>query len=164
VHTTLATNIVALLAFVILTVLSDVEHCRTARPSAIIQAFFFFTILLDMARVRTQWLLDDNYLNAILVTVIFALRLPGLVIESQEKWRHASIPPEAIAPEDRPGLFGRTFFTWLNPMFMEGYKRDLSMEDLFAIDEDIKGERLYRRLLKQWNSGRSQDDVVTVAK
>ncbi len=28
------------------------------------------------------------------------------------------------------------------------------MDDLFAIDEDLKGAKLYKRLLTSWNSGK----------
>jgi hypothetical protein len=39
-------------------------------------------------------------------------------------------------------------------MFFEGYKRTLSMNDLFAIDDDLKGTRLYERISKTWQSGK----------
>ncbi len=153
VHTSLAASIVALVSTLALLVLSDKEHLRVVQPSAIIQAFFFFTILLDLPRVRTQWFLDDNFIIAILTTVTFGLRFIVFSVESLQKWRRATVPPESIAPEYRQGLIGRTFFTWLNPMFMEGYKRDLNMGDLFPIDNDLKGQQLYERLLKHWNTG-----------
>ena len=153
VHTTVANASVAFVTTVVLAVLSDFEHCKAVRPSAIIQTFFFFTIILDTPRLRTQWLLDNNNIIATLISVVFAWRLVLIFVESLQKWNYSSIPPESIAPEDRQGVFGRTFFTWLNPMFMEGYKRDLTMDDLFQIDDDLKGQKLHARLLKQWKAG-----------
>jgi len=154
VHTTLAASIVALFAILSLLVLSDVEHRRSIRPSAVIQVFFLFTILLDVPRLRTQWLLDQGPLIPALLTVVLGLRIALLTVESLQKWKHSTLPPEATAPEYRQGVLGRTFFTWLNPLFFEGYKRDLEMEDLFQIDDDLKGKKLYSRLLKQWKAGK----------
>ncbi len=152
--TTLPTGVLDLLSTLALLVLSDFEHCRTTRPSAIIQSFFLFTILLDVPRLRTAWLLDDNYVAACLFTASFSLRVLLLVLESFQKWKRATVPPDSIAPEERQGIFGRISFWWLMPMFFEGYRRDLSMDDLFAIDDDLKGPILYERLLQSWNSGK----------
>ena len=153
VHTTLPASIVALFTILVLLVLSDFEHRRSIRPSGVIQVFFIATILVDLPRVRTQWLLDQPPLMPALVTVAFALRIVNLIVESFQKWNHSTLPPEATAPEYRQGVLGRTFFTWLNPLFMEGYKRDLDMKDLFQIDDELKGKKLHARLLKQWKAG-----------
>ena len=155
VHTTLAASIIALCAVLVLLGLSDIEHRRSIRPSPLIQAYFLFTILLDLPRIRTQWLLNQGPLIPALSTVVLALRIVIVTVESLKKWKHSTLPPEATAPEYRQGIIGRTFFTWLNPLFFEGYKRDLGMEDLFQIDEDLKGKKLHARLLKQWKSGKA---------
>jgi len=152
VKTTLAASFLSCVSFFALVVLSDFEHCRTVRPSAIIQLFLFSTILLDLPRVRTAWLLDANYTAASIFTVTFSLRILLLALESRLKWKYTE-SPDNVPPEERQGIFGRIFFWWLMPMFLEGYKRDLTMEDLFAIDDDLKGDRLLRRLTKSWNSG-----------
>ncbi len=154
VHTTLAASILALFTTLILLAQSDLEHRRSIRPAGTIQVFFFFTIILDLPRIRTQWLLDDNAIIASHLTVAFALRIALLFIESIQKWSHSSLSPESIAPEDRQGVFGRTFFTWLNPMFLRGYNNDLTMDDMLQIDEDLKGEILYRRVFRQWQTGK----------
>ncbi len=154
VHTTLAAAIVTLFTTLVLLAQSDFEHRRSIRPAGTLQAFFFFTIVLDLPRIRTQWLLDDNALIASLSIVAFVLRIVLLFVESSQKWNHSSLPPESIAPEDRQGVFGRTFFTWLNPMFLHGYSNDLTMDDMIQIDDGLKGEVLYARLLKQWKAGK----------
>ena len=160
-RTTLAGAVLALVSTVCLLVLSFFEHGRSIRPSAILQLFYFMTILVDLPRIRTQWLLDGNTIAAALVTVIFVLRLPLLWLESVQKWHHSNIPAEKIPPEERQGIFGRTFFWWLNPLFLEGYHRDLTMDDLFAIDDGLKGTILYNRLLKSWNGGKYPGEKKT---
>jgi len=44
-------------------------------------------------------------------------------------------------------------------MFFKGYSRTLSMDDLFAIDDDLKGTKLHERLLKSWHSGKHPKSV-----
>jgi len=143
-----------LVSTVLLLVVSDFEHRRTTSPSGLIQVFLLLTVLLDLPRLRTAWLLDGAYVVASVFTVTFVLRILLLTVESVQKWKHAAISPESIPPEERQGIFGRTFFWWLMPMFLKGYTRDLSMDDLFAIDDDLKGGMLYERLISSWNSGK----------
>ncbi len=112
------------------------------------------TIFLNLPRLRTAWILGDGYVIAGIFTVIFFLQIMLLVLESTQKWKHALGTPELIPPEERQGIFGRTFFWWLMPMFLKGYSRDLSMDDLFQIDADLKGEILHTRLLRSWNSSK----------
>lgn len=45
------------------------------------------------------------------------------------------------------------------PMFFQGYSRTLSMDDLFAIDDDLEGTTLYERLLKSWLCGKLRIDL-----
>jgi ATP-binding cassette, subfamily C (CFTR/MRP), member 1 len=155
-RTSLATSTLILCSTLSLLVLSHFEHGRTTRPSAIIQLFLVSTILLELPRLRTAWLLDgdDQNIVAWLFTVIFALWIVLLQLESFQKWKHVTLPPESIPPEERQGIFGRTFFWWLMPLFFQGYSRTLSMHDLFAIDEDLKGIRLHQRLMKSWRAGK----------
>ncbi len=153
VRTTLASAVLSLVSTLALLVLSTFEHGRSIRPSAILQIFFSFTILLDLPRIRTQWLFDDNSIVAAVFTAAFAIRIPLLWLECVLKWHHSTTPGEEIPPEERQGIFGRTFFWWLMPLFLEGYHKNLGMNDLYAIDDDLKGKILYARLLKQWNSG-----------
>ena len=143
-----------LVSTLILAALADLEHSKTLRPSALIQAFYTVTLLLDLPRIRTQWLLIDNSTAASVFSATFVLRLIILQIESLQKWNHLGISGQKTAPEERQGIFGRTFFFWLMPMFFEGYKRDLSMADLPQIDDDILADKLYARLYKQWQRGR----------
>ena len=153
-RTTVASAILLVITTCGLSALSSLEHSRSIRPSVILQLFYLFTTILDLPRVRTQWLLEDNTLVAAMVTTTFALRLPLLWLESVQKWHHSTLPADQIPPEERQGIFGRTFFWWLNPLFLEGYSRDLSMDDLYSIDDGLKGTILYERLFRSWKTGK----------
>ena len=109
--------------------------------------------LLDLARIRTQWLLDGHSTDGAIWIATFAMRIVLLSLELLQKWQHASVPIESIPPEYCQVFIGRTLLLWLNPLFMKGYSSDLSMNDLYAVDEDLKRANLYERLLKSWKVG-----------
>ena len=119
--------------------------------------------LLSLPRLRTVWLGDEDHTVASLYTVTFVWRIVLLCLESVLKWKHVEGDPEAIPAEERQGLFGRTFFWWLMPLFFKGYQRDITMDDLFAIDQDLKGEILWKRLQKNWDAGKPYPLLLFVA-
>ncbi|KAH8196275.1 hypothetical protein TruAng_009556 [Truncatella angustata] len=98
---TLPASALALVATLTLAILSDFEHHRVLRPSLINQSYFFFTALLDMVRVRTQWLLEDNSIVASIVTVTFLLKLSILAVESMEKSLFPNTKGDAVPPLER---------------------------------------------------------------
>lgn len=152
---TVASSVLAFLSASVLLILSDYDHHLSLRPSAVIQTFLLATITSDLPRIRTQWLLDDNSLLASIFTVTFVLLIALLAVESVQKWKHATIPPDQISPEMRQGIIGRTMFWWLDSLFLLGYSKNLTMDDLFIIDEGLKGTILYNRLQKSWKAGKN---------
>lgn len=152
-RTTIAADAVAVVNTLSLLATSWLEHSRTVRPSAIIQLFLFFSLLFTAPRVRTFWLLEgpSQHVVASLVTAALAVQFVVLQVESVPKWTHVvSVVPESIAPEERQGVFSRVFFWWLMPLFLAGYQRDLAMDDLCQIDDDLQGRILHDRLQEQW--------------
>ncbi len=162
VHTSLASTIVSMATTISLAVVSDLEHVRTIRPSFLIQTFFFFAILCDLPRVRTQWFLPNNTTVAAIFSVTFGLKVIVMFVESVHKFRHSIFADQPRSPEDYQGVFGRTFFTWLLPLFFDGFKRNLSMDDLFVVDDDLTGQILYERLNKHWLKGASFRHFFTI--
>lgn len=149
-HTTLASTALNVATTAIQIVVADLEHVRSLRPSRLNQTFFFFAILCDVPRVRTQWFLPGNTTVAAIFSATFGLKLALIFIESIHKHHRSVYADEKTSPEDYQGIFGSTFFTWLNPLFIEGYRRNLSMDDLYVVDNDLTGETLYERLNAHW--------------
>ena len=154
-NTTLAAAALALISTLTLGVLSTFEHNRNLRPSAIIQCFFVATILLDIPRVRTQWMFERNSSVSSVFLVTLLLRVVLLGLESLQKWKNHADLPEGVSREMMQGIFGHTFFWWINPLFLIGYKRDIHMDDLYQVDANLRGEGLGARLLKSWDKGKN---------
>ena len=137
--------------------LSYVEHTRSVRPSFLLNAYLFCSLLFDVARVRTLWLRYTNSLNeniAIVTTVAVALKLVTLILEAVEK-RHilkpefSTYPPEATA-----GFYNRALFWWLSPLFKVGFNKYLTVEDLFTLDKELSSERLLALFEERWSKGK----------
>lgn len=156
VHTrlTIPASVVTLVAILTLYVLSNFEHSRALRPSLIIQVYFFSTVLLDLARLRTQWLLVANTPIASITTAIFAVKIVTLVVESVPKYQHSTVAMKKPPPLETCGIFGRALLLWLNPLFMLGYRKNLEIDDLFPLESDLAGKHLTNRLEAKWKTGR----------
>ncbi|KAH8701117.1 putative ABC multidrug transporter [Talaromyces proteolyticus] len=134
--------------------LSYFEHTRSVRPSFLLNVYLFLTLLFDIARCRTLWLRDPNTYGrtiAVLFTASVALKAVLVLLEGLEKrWtlrsEYKDYPPEATA-----STYNRSFFSWLNPLFMKGFTSLVRVDDLFVVDKDMLSERVHARLEAAWN-------------
>jgi len=53
-------------------------------------------------------------------------------------------------PEMTSGVLNRRVFLWLVPLFRRGFKRVISFEDLFPVDESLGSEYLQGKLLEKF--------------
>ncbi|CAI4214351.1 unnamed protein product [Parascedosporium putredinis] len=117
--------------------LSYAEHSRSPRPSMLLAAYVFLTLLFDIARVRTSWLVarDDHasrgFVLTRLLTSSIALKAFILFLEAQTKRRWLSWNAALHSPEEMNGLFGLGAFAWLNRLFLRGYGSILTLRDLY---------------------------------
>jgi ATP-binding cassette, subfamily C (CFTR/MRP), member 1 len=119
-----------------------------------------FTSLLDLARVRTQWLLNENTTSASLVMATLLLKVAILTLESVDKYSHRRNREETTSPVERSGAFGWSLLLWLIPLLRVGYVNDLGVDDLLPLDSDLTGELVTERVAKKWNiSMMAREDV-----
>jgi ATP-binding cassette, subfamily C (CFTR/MRP), member 1 len=115
--------------------------------------YLFLTLLFDIAQSRTLWLRQHDTYNrviAIVFTVAVVLKLGLLLLEAVEKRRilrskYRSYPPEATA-----GVFNKSFFWWINPLFRRGFSKTLTLDDLFLLDKHLLSERHEAKLENEW--------------
>ncbi|AEO61238.1 ABC transporter [Thermothelomyces thermophilus ATCC 42464] len=153
--TTLPSAAVVLASTVGLCVLSSLEHTRLVRPSTSIGVFLFATLLCDIAYTRTLWLRAGDQLHhniAILATAAVATKASILVLEALDK--RGTFRPEFqdYPPEATSSIFNRAFFWWLNPLFKQGFRRDLDVDDLFLLDKHLRASYGFARFQSIWNS------------
>ena len=134
-------------------ILSWFEHRRSVRPSALLDIYLFLSVLFDIARARTLWLIRHDPALAAVFTSTIALRCVMITFESYEKrsilkTQYKSYPPDAIS-----GPFNRGVFWWLSSLFLRGYSNILSLDDLFPLQKSLQSERIFVRFQQAWDKG-----------
>ncbi|KAL8732959.1 MAG: hypothetical protein Q9166_002357 [cf. Caloplaca sp. 2 TL-2023] len=146
----IADSAVTLVGFLALGILSYFEHQRTIRPFLLLELYLLFTLVFDAARVRTLWLQGYNNHPAVVSTIALAFKLLLLVAEAQRKEHFLRAEWKSQSPEATSGLFGKSFFLWLNRLFRRGYSNSLSVEDLFPLDKHLTSNYLSDKLQQPW--------------
>jgi ATP-binding cassette subfamily C (CFTR/MRP) protein 1 len=120
-----------------LALLSHLEHSRNIRPSTLLNTFLFFTLIFDIARTRTLWGIPHNTTVAAVFLMSVLWKAILLVLESLTKRsllynEYKKFPPEAIV-----GTFDRSFFWWLNPLLLRGFKGAVTLDSLYPVDNAL---------------------------
>lgn len=157
-RTTVPITIVSVVGSLLFCLLSYTEHVHSVQPSLLLNVYLLVTLLFDIARARTLWLRNYNHYNeliAIVFTATCGLKIVILLLEAVEKrWilrpKYKTYPPEAIS-----GIYNKSFFWWLNPLFRRGFSKLLFIEDLFTLDKHLAAEYLQERLQRTWDKGLS---------
>lgn len=147
----IANAIMVLVGWLALGTLSFVEHQKTIRPSLIIEFYLALSLLLDAARVRTLWLQGYNGTVAAVSSVSFAVKATLLCVEALGKRRTLRTEWQNQSLEATSGLVAKLTFWWLNPLFLTGYARSLSMGDLLPLDKHLSSGYLHRQMGRAWS-------------
>ncbi|QKX60884.1 uncharacterized protein TRUGW13939_08030 [Talaromyces rugulosus] len=128
--------------------LSYLEHFRSPRPAIILNAYLFITILLDIAQTRTLWLASasfDEITYSRLFTTAVVVKTLLIILESQQKTRWLRWDTKEHSPEETSGLYSLGAFAWLNKLFLMGYKRTLTLDDLYPLDQAMASNILHTK-------------------
>ncbi|EXA54769.1 hypothetical protein FOVG_02176 [Fusarium oxysporum f. sp. pisi HDV247] len=139
----LAAASLAFIASLLLVPLSWIEHSRAPRPSTTIAAYLSVTLLFDVARTRTAWLLTSSDLETDYVSVITAatvLKAVMTYLESRQKDKWLDWDIKQHSPEETSGIWNLGVFFWLNTLFMKGYRVILTLESLYPLDKALEAE------------------------
>lgn len=129
------------------------EHQRTVRPSFEIEMYLFFATLLNLARTRTLWMVQEKTAIPAVFTASMALQVVGMLFESWEKRRLLREPYSTWADECLGGTFNKTLFTWLCPILLRGSRQLLTLSDLPPLDPKLESEKLETEFNEAWENG-----------
>ncbi|KAF4950152.1 hypothetical protein FSARC_13295 [Fusarium sarcochroum] len=130
-------------AAMLLSPLSWIEHSRSPRPSTVIIAYLSITLLFDVVRTRTAWLMTPSGLSLIYAPILTAstvLKAVMICLESQQKAKWLSWDMKQHSPEETSGIYNLSIFFWLNTLFMQGYRVVLTLESLYPLDNALTAE------------------------
>ncbi|KAF5614045.1 Canalicular multispecific organic anion transporter 2 [Fusarium tjaetaba] len=144
--TAIAEPVLGLVEAFALAALSFIEHRNSRKPSKLIGAFLVITIILDVALVRTFWLRSMHSIAAVF-TGSFAIKTVLLILEETPK---TVLGEKKKIHETSSGVVNRSFFWWLNGLFLQGHRTILETDDLQAIDSKFDTDHVSAPLEKQW--------------
>ncbi|EPS27187.1 hypothetical protein PDE_02130 [Penicillium oxalicum 114-2] len=129
--------------------LSYIEHAHSKRPSTTLTIWAIFMLFSEAVNVRTMWLAHQEQAITIVKTATLPVLLLAAVLESLPKSNFVDCIFAPYSKEESVGIVNRSFFWWLNPLFIYGYKHKLRPEDLPPIDSMLLSGRASPRLREQ---------------
>lgn len=142
----------------ILGLLSYAEHGRNIRPSSLLGGYLSISLLFDAVCVRTLWLARKDLIDASLSTTSIILKLCILVLEMKSKRGYLYPEDRLRGREEVSNIFSQAIFYWLNPLIMTGYKKVLSLEDLYPLDRKLSAQCLHNKV----SSSTSKQSIISV--
>lgn len=125
-----------------LILLSALEDGHSVRPSAIINTYMLFSLLLDIPQARTLWLRPGPISLSSVFSVGMAMKLTSLFLEACTKRRFLFPQYRGNAPEMLVSIYDRTLLLWLNSTFFLGFKSRIAFQDLPPIESSLSSKYL----------------------
>lgn len=150
---TIPCTVVSVVAFIVFFYVSHLEHLRSLRPSTVLNVYLGISLILDIARARTLWLIINNQVVAACFSASCALKAVVLVLEATEKQSLLIDRSKASAKEATSGIYSRSLFWWLNSLLWNGCKSLLTVDTLTALDHALTAPSVPQSLLRRWNKG-----------
>ncbi|KAI1387586.1 ABC multidrug transporter [Hypoxylon trugodes] len=144
-------SILRLAAALCMVGLSYFDHSRSPRPSVLLSVYLFWTLLFDIAQVRTYWLASTTrpeVAYSAIFTAAFAMKVVMLLLEAQPKRKWVDWDSKDHSPEETSGIYSLGVYSWLNHLFLEGYNKVLGMQDLYPLDQTLAANRVSQRFTK----------------
>ena len=147
--------------------LSIVDHSKSPRPSVLLSSYLFLTLLLDATQARTLFLLSDQkpeitYSSIFCAAIAFKTGI--LLLEAQRKSRWIRWDEKEHSPEETSGIFSLGIFSWLNKLFLDGYRKVLTIKDLYPLDSTLNGKALHDEFSKNVDYSKLKGDKFGLAK
>lgn len=151
-HASLAADVLGVVAVLGAGLLSWFDHQRSIRPSSLLAVFLLFASVLDVARLRTLWSIVGAVGAATVFSLVLGLKVVALVLESISKYQSIRSPGEydGVGSEPFSGLWTRIGYVWLIVTVRQGYRRILSIDDLPAIEPQLRSRVLHCQLEREW--------------
>ncbi|KAI4728374.1 putative multidrug resistance protein [Aureobasidium sp. EXF-10728] len=130
--------------------LSHLEHTRSIRPSALLNAYLFFSVLFDAVQLRTLWKIRGLETVASVFSSALALKVVLLILEAWEKDSFLTQRYRQTAPEAKSGLYNRSLYWWLNHFLVVGFRKAIAFDDLYGLDDALSSKVLAEKAQAAW--------------
>ncbi|KAG9700130.1 P-loop containing nucleoside triphosphate hydrolase protein, partial [Aureobasidium melanogenum] len=154
-------EVFSFLASLTAAVLSQWEHIRSIRPSALLQLYLMVALVVQAVHLRSIWLRnEDTIMRGLGIGQIVACAI-FLAVESVSK-ESILLQRQKRSPQDTNDVFSQRLFWWLNNMFKRGYTSVLAPNDLDKMDEDLSSTDPQRRFRLEWRKYTTKNPKVNM--
>ena len=163
----ITSSVLKLVSALFMIMLSLFEHCKCPRPSVLLNSYLFLSLLLDAVQARTLFLSSGDKPELIyssLVSAALALKIGILLLEAKQKSRWVKWAGDEHSPEETSGIFSLGVFSWLNKIFLEGYKKILTIKDLYPLDGSLDGKPLHKEFSRNMDNVKLRGDKYGLVK
>ncbi|EGX92389.1 ABC multidrug transporter, putative [Cordyceps militaris CM01] len=147
-ETTLPAASLDLIAALVAASLLYVEHRRAIRSSALLGLYFFVRVVFEAVKCRSFFSRPGLAPVGALAAASCGVHLVLLTLQEVSK-RELLIDPalqESLGEEGTAGFWKRMLFTYLNPMFIAGFRNVLCLQDLDNIGPEFSSALLHSKL------------------
>ena len=85
-----------------------------------------------------------------MAAVALGVEMALLCLETVGKRPWLRMPFKDYPPEATSGIINRSFFWWLNPLFIRGFRKILLLDDLYSVDDELYSQQLQSRIQAAW--------------
>jgi hypothetical protein len=163
----LAASALKLVAALLMITLSMVDHSRSPRPSVLLNVYLSLTLLLDAAQARTLFLSSQGkpeITYSSLFCVAVALKAAILLLEAKQKTKWVLWNEKEHSPEETSSVFNLGVFFWLKNLFQSGYRKVLTIEDLYPLDSEFDAKLLHDKFSQNMDYSKLKNDRYGLAK
>lgn len=143
--------IASLIAGLGLSLLLFLEHQRSFKASDLATLYLILSIICDVILLTMPSKLAAHIVVLHPVLVRCSMHLALLVLEFRSKHQAFGDVNNSQSPEELNGVVSRVFFTWINPILLQGYKNILIDQDLPPLSHDLKAKVTRKAILQTWN-------------
>ncbi|GAB1316363.1 hypothetical protein MFIFM68171_06573 [Madurella fahalii] len=136
-----------------LLVLSYFEHVFRVAPSFIIELYMLLTVLFDVVRLRTLWLMPPSAHVSLAAGETATLAVKVALVLAEAARKDSLLLPdskEKFSTEQLAGLYGRSLFFWLGSTLWNGFTRYLVPSDLSGPRDDVSAEFMRDNFRAHW--------------
>jgi hypothetical protein len=120
--------------------------------SRIIQQFEHITqnnaSIFDSFSAPDEALRDKNF-DHLIFYLYYGLIIANLVFSMVNETHFKALNSESL--QSKANLMSYLCFWWSNSLIKTGFKRDLTQEDLYCIDQSVKSEAITNRMDNEWS-------------
>ncbi|KAI5861411.1 ABC multidrug transporter [Durotheca rogersii] len=163
----IASSALRLVAAFCMMFLSYLDHSKSPRPSILMSAYLFLSLLFDIVQARTYWLATSTRPEkafSTIFTAALAMKVVILLLEARRKTRWVNWDSKNHSPEETSGIYSLGVYFWLNRLFLNGYSKVLAIKDLYPLDDNLAAQRVSERFVRYLDDEKLRSDKFGLLK